>query len=222
MSRDASAASPVALVDERDPRPVRARIGALLASARTAEFAVGRIRLAALDLTGEEIAGVRMCRVLLGRLDAGMLLDATVSPAPASGPESAGDSASVLAGRDAAVRRLEVLIGFASSGRLEVRSAGLEGWLPDFSVFRGDQSAALLGAHYFGSPYPVDGPSFTAIINDPADVALLATRFETLWDRGHDVLPAIGDVLVRAHALATGAGGHGGGADRAGAAGRLG
>lgn len=195
------------VLDERSPRPVRDRIGALLAGAATADFAVGRIRLAALDLTAGEVANVRRCRVLLGRLNVGMLLDA----------------ADVTSGQwlapSQAVQRLEVLTAFASSGRLEVRAAGLDGWVPDFSVYAGDQRSALLGAHYFGSTDPVAGPSFTAFLEEPDAVSLLASRFEELWRRGHDVLPAIREVLERAHALALDAAGRGRGADRADAAG---
>lgn len=184
------------VADERDPVPVRSRIGSLLAGAARADFAVARIRLAALDLTAAEVAGVRECRVLIGRLDAGMLLDAREGA-----PEGAAE-------------RLAVLRAFADSGRLAVRSAGVAGWMPDFSIFHGRTPSALLGAHYFGAPEPLVGPSFTAVLGDPAAVALLATRFEELWDRGHDVLPAIRPVLERAHALAVEARRGGRGADR--------
>ncbi|HUG41218.1 MAG TPA: hypothetical protein VMM12_12075 [Longimicrobiales bacterium] len=188
--------TPPLVLDERAPVSVRARIGTLLADAATADFAVARIRLAALDLAAREVARVERCRVLLGTLDAATLLDAAESgPAGAAG-------------------RLMVLRSFAASGRLEVRSAGLAGWTPDFSIFRGTGTTALLGAHYFGAPYPVFGPSFTAIVEQPVSQHLLEVRFEELWRRGHDVLPAIQVVLERAHALAVESGGPGGGRDR--------
>jgi hypothetical protein len=205
--------APVVLVDERHPESVRARIGELLRQADTADFAVSRIRLGALDLTARETDGVRRCRVLLGRLDAGMLLEAAEAM-----PVGAAE-------------RLEVLRSFAASGRLEVRAAGMAAWVPDFSLYasagpgesagrprRRSPLVALLGAHYFGSPEPFVEPSFTAMIGDPAAVRLLRDRFAELWELGHDVLPAIGDVLERAHALALAAGGRGGGRDRPGAA----
>lgn len=185
------------LLHERGPVSVRARIGVLLSRAATADFAVARIRLSALDLTAEETAGVRRCRVLLGRLDAGMLLDAAES-APSGAAE-----------------RLAVLGGFAASGRLEVRAAGMAEWEPDFSVFGGTPAAALLGAHFFGAPYPVAGPSFTAFFTEPSAVAILGSRFGELWALGHDVLPAVADVLERAHALALDAARRRGGRDRA-------
>lgn len=197
------------LLDERSPGVVRARIGALLGRATAAAFAVGRIRLHALDLTVEEVDRVARCRVLLGHLEAGTLLDG-------------------LERRDAAAAgRLEVLLGFARSGRLEIRSAGMGGWTPDFSIYRfGPEGAdagasratvGLLGAHYFGAPHPVAGPSFTVELSGAAAAALLTERFEELWGLGHDVLPAIDEVLERAHALALDAAGRAGRDDRAGA-----
>ena len=191
---------PALVVDERGAVPVRDRVGRLLSGASRADFAVGRIRLAAVDLAAGEVAGVERCRVLLGQLDAGTLLDVADAPA-------------------AARELLEVLASWAGSGRLEVRSAGLAGWTPDFSVFRGPPDTALLGAHYFGSAYPAVGPSFTAVLEDAAHIALLARRFEELWALGHDVLPAVRTVLERAHGLALEAGRRGGDADRPASAG---
>ena len=84
------------------------------------------------------------------------------------------------------------------------------GWTPDFSVYRGSRGgAALFGAHYFGAPYGHVGPSFTAELEDPGSVRLLARRFEELWVNGHDVLPAIRHTVERAHALALDAAGQG-------------
>lgn len=176
--------------DERDPAPVRARIGRLLASSHSADFAVARIRLAALDLQGSEVETVGRCRVLLGTFDASTLHE-TVE----------GGSRPMLGERGVADRlgRLQVLRQFIGSGRLEVRSAGLAGWIPDFSVFRGDAAVALLGAHHFGAPYPLVGPSFTAESRDPDVVALTSDRFEDLWEHGHDVLPAIHSVVQQAY-----------------------
>ena len=40
-------------------------------------------------------------------------------------------------------------------GSVEIRSAGLGAWSPDFSIYRGspgDDSVCLLGAHYFREP----------------------------------------------------------------------
>lgn len=167
------------LVDERSSPRLRTVIGTLLESATSVDLAVARIRLASLDLTDEEVAGPRRCRVLLGQLDASTLLDARAAPG------------------DAVVR----LTDWALSGRLEVRSAGIGAWTPDFSVYhRPDGSTCLLGAHYFGSPHLTVGPSFTVVTDSPGTRRLLGRRFEELWSRSHDVLPAILRVLEQVHA----------------------
>lgn len=189
------------LLDERGERgvgTVRDRIGDFLSRSRYADIAVARVRLAALDLTDAEVGSVDRCRVLLGRLDAGMLLDTADA-----GPADAAD-------------RLRVLRAFAGSGRLEVRAAGMASWVPDFSAYqlRHGEQVGLLGAHYFGAPYPIVGPSFTMVVRQPSACTSLRDRFAGIWALGHDVLPAIRDVLERAHALAVGAAPAGGGRDR--------
>lgn len=168
--------SGVRLIDERTTPPLRSVIGELMAAADTVDFAVARIRLASLDLTPREIAGPRRCRVLLGRLDASTLLDTDAARA---------DS-------------VNGLIRWARSGRLQVRSAGIGAWTPDFSVYHdGTLGRCLLGAHYFGSPQLTVGPSFTCISENRETVRLLTARFAGLWERSHDVLPAIVAVLER-------------------------
>jgi hypothetical protein len=172
------------IVDESSPVWLRQRIGRLMAAGDTADFAVARIRLAVLDLHEAETAGLRRCRVLLGHLDASTLAEASET--------QPGDS-------PAALLRLRA---FAASGRVEVRSAGLAAWTPAFAVIRSATGATgLLGAIHFGNPGLVVGPTFTALTTEPGPVALLTRRFDELWDRAHDVLPAIRDVINRAHAL---------------------
>ena len=173
------------LVDERGFPPVRRMIGELLEGCARADLAIGRIRLGVLDLTDAEVRGPERCRVLLGRLDAATLLDA--APSGAS-PRS----------RDSILRLRQWL----DSGRLEVRSAGLGSWTPDFSVYRtrGGTPTCLLGAHYFGSPHLTLGPSFTICTVEASASSVLLARFDGLWDDAHDVGPAIADVLDRASA----------------------
>lgn len=174
------------ILDERSDPPVRSVIGRLLASCEYADLAVGRIRLAALDLTEAEVQGPTRCRVLLGQLDASTLHDAAPGE-PARRP---------------AVRRLTEWL---TSDRLEVRSAGIGAWTPDFSVYvpgarrnhGGGSAVSLLGAHYFGSPQLTVGPSVTVLLREPEAVGLLRERFQELWDGAHDVAPAIMEVLGR-------------------------
>lgn len=182
-----------ALLDERSDRPLRRVIGDLLMRCDTADIAIARIRLAALDLTREEVRGPSRARVLLGHLDAATLLDApaTAASRPSTEPPS-----------------LDALREWLESGRLEVRSAGIGAWAPDFSIYtdRTGEGAALVGAHYFGAPHLTVGPSFTVLSHEPDDRVLLAGRFEELWRRGHDVAPAIMHVIERAVARSGGAG----------------
>ncbi len=167
------------LMDEEARPTVRERFGAAMAGAVSMDVAVARIRLAALDLTERELGGVRRCRLLLGELDASTLLDAAES-------ETARDR----------------LRAFAGSGRLEVRSAGLGAWSPDFCVSRGTAGVvSMVGAIYFGNPRLLTGPAFTLVSAEEDWAALLSVRFDALWERGHDVLPAIRDVLDRADGL---------------------
>jgi hypothetical protein len=175
------------LIDDRADRPVRDLLGDALGRATTADFAVARIRLAALDLTGGEVAGVARCRVLLGRLDADSLGTA------------AGEGGERL--RNAAVLR-----DFVASGRLEVRAAGLTSWVPDFSALRlhDGRRLAFLGAHHFARTQPHEGPAFTAVFHDPDAVDRLALRFEEIWSLGYDVLPVVTQTLD--HFLRTRAG----------------
>lgn len=175
-----SRALPSRLLDERSGIPLRQVIGRLLEESECAVLAIGRIRLGALDLSEEEVRGPSRCRVLLGQLDASTLLDAAPST-PRPSP---------------AIRRLARWLG---TDRLEVRSAGIGSWTPDFSVFQGRDGGAtcLVGAHYFGSPQLTVGPSVTVMLRDDDAARLLHRRFQELWDGAHDVAPAIMEVLER-------------------------
>lgn len=177
--------APLTLLDERARPPLRERIGRLLAGAEETAFALARVRLAVLDLGDDELDSLRRCRVLLGHMDASTLLDAPGSANPRAPAPALGR-----------------LLRFAASGRLEVRSAGVAAWTPDFGVVqRGSEATGLLGAIQFGNPELLTGPTFTAITADPEATTLLRLRFDQLWSRSHDVLPAIRQVLERAHAL---------------------
>lgn len=162
------------LLEGADGGP-RDRIGALLGESVRADFAVRSVRLTALDLDPSELRAVRRCRLLLGPIEARMF-------------EGLDERAREPSGR----ARLEVLRAFATSGRVSVRSSRRL-WEPDFSVYRlstGD-GVALVGAHYFGPPYPQVGPTFTAELTDGGALAVLSRRFGALWRDGRDVLPVL-------------------------------
>jgi hypothetical protein len=189
------------LLDEQGRPTLRQRVGQLLSSAEEAAFAVRRIRLAVLDLTDQELGTIRRCRVLLGQLDASMLLDA--AEAGAAGPGSGA---------------LGGLFRFVRSGRVEVRSAGLAAWTPDFGLVHTPAGpVGLVGSIQFGNPELNMGPSFTVVLTDPDSALRLGARFDELWDRAHDVLPAIRQVLERADGVGDAAGAGGGGPHAGGA-----
>lgn len=165
------------VLDERQDPPLRQTIGSLLAGAKAADFALAHLRLAGLDLDAREAGGLERCRVMVGHFDAAALLDAAATR-----------------------ERMQVLQAFAASGRLEMRTAPHHGWNPDFSVFHGlprAESVALIGAHYFGRPYPRFGTAFTCVTTQPAAVRGCTRRFAELWDAGYDVLPVVRDTLER-------------------------
>jgi len=85
------------------------------------------------------------------------------------------------------------------SGRLEVRSAPLAGWTPDFSVFSGPggPTAVLVGLHWFERPYAHRGPAFGALFTEEA-ARLAARRHDEVWERAHDVGPAVWNILTKA------------------------
>lgn len=179
--------SSTVFIDEHTHPPFRQRLGRFLRQARHADFAVTRIRIAGIDLDDEEIAGVTRCRVLVAHLNADTLAEAA--------------DAGML--RPEHRRNLRVLLRFVDSGRLQLRAAGLDAWVPDFSLFHGDADALILGAHYIGRTYPTVGLSLTCITDDAAAIRTATRRFEDLWREGRDVLPAIRGTLELALAAAS-------------------
>ncbi|HUF13255.1 MAG TPA: hypothetical protein VMN78_09160 [Longimicrobiales bacterium] len=92
----------------------------------------------------------------------------------------------------------------AASGRLEVRSAGLLAWDPDFSVLgRGssDSDVLIFGCHQFMPQQPVEGLAMACAIRHPDVVRAAAGHFEELWERGHDALEAVTDALCRSRSI---------------------
>lgn len=163
------------LLDDRSDPPLRTLIGALLERAATADFAISRLRLDGLDLGGPELERLQRCRVLLGRLDARALEE-------------------MMGGGHGPARQhhLRTLGEFLASGRVEVRAAGVVAWNPDFSILGHLDGApadavALVGAHYFLRPFPIDGVALTTLHTDPATIAHLQTRFDEIWEEGYDV-----------------------------------
>ena len=164
----------------REP-DLRAFLGTELEQSSHASFAIRRVRLARVDLTPRELRNMRRCRVLLGRLDADAL----------AGPEVTDGTA-----------RTATLLDLAASGRLEVRSAPLLTWDPDFALIgHGAPSDTLvIGSIQFAPAArrrPVEELALACATRDGEAVASAAVRFEELWERGHDCLEAITDALCR-------------------------
>jgi superfamily II DNA or RNA helicase len=173
------------VLDER--MLLRDAVGPLMARAESADFAVAKLRLAAVDLRPRELGGLARCRLLVERLDA----------------VTRGDAQA--ASRDAVHARLSLLLAFLESGRVEVRVGAGRCWTPDFSLFRrihrGDDrvvaGVAATGAHFFSKPYPITGPAVTSLTTDGPTLELLGERFEELWAAGYDVAFVLAERMRR-------------------------
>lgn len=175
--------APAILFDERRRPDFRDVFGALTRRATDIQVAVTRIRLTTMDLGREELAPLRSLRVLLCELSALRL-------------ES---EAHALAHQRTRASSLHLLARLLEDGRLQVRSAPLGGWSPDFTVFADGTGPRWLlsGFHAFERPYPHRGPAL-ASLHGPEAARLAAARHEELWPAAHDVGPTIWTLLSRA------------------------
>ena len=174
--------APALLFDERSRPDFRQVFGMLAERADEIATAVTRVRLTTVDLTSEELRGVAAFRVLVTELNA-LRLDS----------EARG-----LDGDPRRAVNVELLSEMLESRRMEVRSAPLGGWSPDFTVFgsAGVPFAVICGFHWFERPYPHRGPALTAVhLGDAARLA--AKRHEEVWRAAHDVGPAVWSILAR-------------------------
>jgi hypothetical protein len=170
------------LLDERSRPDFRETYGALVSRARRLDVALTRLRLSTLDLTEAEVGRLARVRLLLAQVSA-VALDA--------------EAHAVLHRSDRAenLRRLAALL---HTGRIEVRSAPLAAWSPDFSVFSGDDGpvAVIVGPHRFERG-GFGGPSL-ASVHGPDGAGRTLARFEDVWAAAHDISPAVTGILVRA------------------------
>lgn len=171
------------LVDERSDPDFRAVYGLLARRSSALDTAVASIRLTGVDLRPEELRSLNRVRVLLAEVNVlslraeaeAILLD------PSKGPN------------------LDNLVDMMDTGRIEVRSAPLAGWAPDFSVFhrKGRPWILLTGLHRFSRPFPHRGPAL-ASLHGPGAAGRTAARFTELWTTAHDIGPAILGLLREA------------------------
>ena len=175
---------PAAFFDERGRPDFRDVFGALISRSTDVATAVRRVHLSTVDLSRAELGRLEHFRVIVAELNA-LRLDAEARHLELD-PRRAPNA--------------NLLRELLESGRLEVRSSPLAGWMPDFSVFSGAErpEALLIGLHRFERPYPHRGPAFASVHGpDCARVAL--GRHEEMWERAHDVGPAIWSILSKAH-----------------------
>jgi len=172
------------LFDERGRPDFRDVFGALARNAVDIATAVHRVRLSTVDLTRAEVLNVEHFRVLVAEINA-LRLDAEARGLQ-SDPRRAPNA--------------ELLRELLESGRMEVRSSPLAGWTPDFTVFSGREgpTAVLAGVHRFERPYPHRGPAFATVHGGDA-ARLGARRHDEIWERAHDVGPAVWNILSKAH-----------------------
>jgi hypothetical protein len=172
-----------ALFDERGRPDFRDVFGVLAAGSTDIATAVTRVRLSTVDLTGREMGGVEHFRVLVAEMSA-LRLDVEARSLEAD-PKRAPNA--------------ELLREMLESGRLEVRSSPLAGWTPDFSVFSGPggPTSVLIGLHWFERPYPHRGPALGAVFTEDA-ARMAARRHDEIWERAHDVGPAVWNILSKA------------------------
>jgi hypothetical protein len=171
------------LFDERARPDFRDVFGALASRATDIAVAITRVRLSTVDLSERELGSVEHFRVLVAEMNA-LRLDA---------------EARALQSDAKRAPNAEMLRRLLEAGRLEVRSSPLAGWSPDFTVFAGvgGPTAVLLGFHAFERPYPHRGPALAAL-HGPTAARLAARRHEEIWERAHDVGPAIWSILSKA------------------------
>lgn len=171
------------LLDDHSTPDFRETYGALSRGSTTLDVALTHIRLATLDLTKAELGRVHQVRLLLAEVSAAAL-DAEAH-AVLHRPKVADN-----------LRRLATLLDL---GQIEVRSAPLGGWSPDFSVFGNEKGcfAVLMGPHRFDRSALHRGPEL-ASLHGASAAARIGQRFEEIWEQGHDIRPAIVGILTRA------------------------
>jgi hypothetical protein len=175
--------SPGILLDERTRPDFRDTFGQLARSSTDIATAVTRVRLSTLDLGLDELERVDSLRVLVTELNA-LTLDA---------------EARLIRADARRAPRVKLFRSLLQEGRLEVRSAPLGGWSPDFTVFSDADGprAVLTGFHWFERPYPHRGPALGSV--HFADAARLAARRHAeIWNRAHDVGSAVWNILSKA------------------------
>ena len=171
-----------ALLDERSAKSFRAVFGDLLSRSCFVDAAILRVRLGAVDLSARELRGLHRLRVLVAEVNA----------------QTVEGEAYALVMDPVKRENLTRVLTLLQTGVMEIRSAPLGGWSPDFTVFSQVQGpqALLLGLHWFHRPFPHRGPAWAARFG--AEEAQRAhARFRELWAGAHDIGPAVLRLMER-------------------------
>jgi hypothetical protein len=173
---------PPVLLDERGPVVFRDTFGSLLRESDRVDCAIANIRLGAVDFTADEVLALKRFRVLVAEVNARTVEGEAY--AMSKDPEKR--------------RNLLRLLRMFSAGILEIRSAPLGGWSPDFTVFcqSGTPRAALMGVHWFRKPFPHRGPAFAVRFSE-REAAVAGARFQEVWRGAHDIGTAIQGLMNR-------------------------
>lgn len=170
------------LLDERGPVQFRAVFGNLLSESSAVDTAILNIRLGAVDFSSLELDALRRLRVLVAEVNA----------------QTVEGEAHAMAVDPQKRRNLARLLKLFREGILEVRSAPLGGWSPDFTVFSEESGphSLLIGLHWFQWPFPHRGPAWAARFGPP-EAHRAHRRFQHTWEKAHDISPAIRRLMER-------------------------
>jgi hypothetical protein len=176
----------IVIDQESNPDPRRI-LGRLLRRSECFDLAIGRVRLASIDFSVQDLHRVERCRVLVGGFDNHALLGAV------------GAAAAV----PAHARNLTCLKEIIATGRLQLRSAGLWRWDPDFCLASGAGlrhwfqagSAALVGCMGLSGPVACTMPRLACLVAGARSTDLLRNHFDRLWTVGHDILDVVAAAL---------------------------
>ena len=173
------------LLDERSPRPFRWAFGRLLIQSTELDTAMLRIRLSRVDLSAREVDGLTRMRILVADINARTLEEEAF--ALLMDPEKRSN--------------LTRILSLLRDGRMELRSAPLAGWSPDFSIFSGPDGplGLILGLHWIQRPFPHRGPAW-AVTFGPREAEMASRRFRELWAAAHEIGPAVRRLLEQATA----------------------
>jgi len=171
------------LLDDRTHPDFRTVYGALVRESEQVDVAIRKIRLSGVTLGREELAAPSRLRLILAEINV-----LTIA-----------SEAEGMAARRTERSRLGLICELLTSGVLQVKSAPLAGWAPDFSLFHGSARplTLLMGLHWFQRPYPHRGPALASVHEGP-EVTRVARRFNGIWREAHDVHVPLLKTLRRA------------------------